>query len=172
MSRIPLAGRTLVLAALALSLAACDSTDDDWPFPGAEVDAEAGVEVTDAAALAGLRAAWVADRPDGYWLRYEVVCFCAPTVVDVRVVGDQILETRLNGEVAPPERSLVVPLRVTDLYDQAIASLDEAAFTEVRVRPGAPPLLVSLSIDGAFEIADDEVTYRVTAYAPLEVRAY
>ncbi len=163
--------RTLLLAALALSLAACDSTGDDWPFAGSEVDAEAGMAVADAGALAELRAEWVASAPDGYWLRYETLCFCGPLVTDVRVIGGEIAEVRINGE-APSEDPAFEAFTVLGLYDQAILAYGGADSAFARVRPGAPPLLVSLSVDEVFEIADEEVTYRVTAYAPLDVSSY
>ncbi|WP_412062362.1 DUF6174 domain-containing protein [Rubrivirga sp. IMCC45206] len=165
MSRIP-----LLAAALALTLAACDSTGDDWPFPGSEIDAAVGVEVADAAALADLRAEWVASRPDGYWLRYETICFCAPLVTDVRVIGGEIAEVRINGEAAPEDPGPRA-LTVLGLYDQAVQAYADADYALARVRPGTPPLLVSLSVDDVFEIADEEVSYRVVAYAPLEVAA-
>ena len=164
----PTAMRPLLLAALTLTLAACDSVGDDWPFPGAEIDADAGAEVADAEALAALRAEWVADPPAGYWLRYETVCFCTPTVTDVRVIGGEIVEARINGE-APPEDPAFEAFTVLGLYDQAIVAYRDADAALARVRSGAPPLLVSLAIDRTGEIADDEVAYRVLAYAPLTV---
>lgn len=160
--------RLLFLVPLLLSLSACDSAGEDWPFPGSEVDASAGSEVPDADALIALRAEWAAREPAGYWLRYETVCYCAPTVTDLRVVGGEIVEARVNGE-APPEDPAFEALTVLTLYDRAIQAYGDAAAASVRVRPGAPPLLVSLTIDPSTEIADDEVSYRVTAFAPLAV---
>ena len=145
--------RSLVPSTLAIllgaSLAACDGV--------APVDPEAGVEVASAEELAAYRDAWVSSGVEDYRLRFDVLCFCTPTTVEVRVENGLVVE-------GAPETPSGQPLTILDLYDAALDAYPEADRVTVRVRPGPVPIPVSVSIDQSEAIADEEVTYAVRAF--------
>ena len=111
-----------------------------------------------AEALAAYRTSWIAGGVEQYRLRYEVVCFCPPTVVEVRVDGGRVVEADIDGVASDT-------LDVLGLYDVALAAYDaEADEVIVRVLPEGPALPVSITIDYDSRIADEEIGYRVLAF--------
>ena len=137
------------LLLLGTALAACDGI--------ASVDPEAGVEVASVEELAAYRDAWVRSGVEDYRLRFEVLCYCTPTTVDVRVEGGAVVEVSPDDVAGEPQT-------VLDLYDLALDAYPEAARVTVRVRPGPAPIPVSVSIDQSAVVADEEVTYVVRAF--------
>lgn len=148
-----------------LTLAACDTVGNGPPSI-ASVDPDGGVEVASAEALQDYADAWAAADVDEYLLRYEVICYCAPLVYDLHVADGQIVAVWINGEPAPEEEPLLV-FAIDGLYAEAMRGFEEADAITVRVQPDSPPLPVSISIDYAFELADEEMTYRILGFEPI-----
>ncbi|MGB3543069.1 DUF6174 domain-containing protein [Rubrivirga sp.] len=145
-------------------LSACDTVGSDGPPSIATVDASLALEVDTADNLASFQAAWDTAGPEDYWLRYEVICFCAPQVVDVRVEGGQVLEAWQNGEPVLDHPISLVVLTVNSLYTIAANGFLEADAVTVRVLEADAPLPVSVFLDYAFEIADEEIGYRILGF--------
>lgn len=151
-ARVPMPRPAPALVALLLVWTGCDGLGEIDP-----VDPEAGVLVGSADDLADYRAAWLAAGVEDYRLRYDVVCFCEPSTVELEVRGGRIVRAET---VRRPSEALTV----LDLYDLALNAYADADFVTVRVRPGPAPLPLSVVIDVRAEIADEEVGYVVRAF--------
>ena len=144
---------------LALALAGCDGS-------GTEPVGE-GVEGRTPAALADARAAWAAGGVDAYRIVFVRSCECSHATA-----GPWTVEVR-DGRVVAAESAggateqAVEPRTVAgffDALDRAFA--DSVAAVRFRYDP-ATGLPLSLFIDYVAEMADDELSVRVTGFRAL-----
>lgn len=150
----------LILSVLALS--ACDTLGDGPPSLDS-VDPAGGFVVASLAELRDFQDAWRNADLEDYRLRYEVVCFCTPRVVDLRVEDGSITEAWINGEPVPDDPASAI-LTIDALYRVAERGFQEADGVTVRVLEGAAPLPISVFVDPSELIADEEVGYIITGF--------
>jgi hypothetical protein len=146
-------------------LAGCDAVGGGYDLDG--VDSQAGVAVETSEALDEARAAWRAAGIDDYEFRYDVSCYCAVGEVQVRVEGGAVAEVWIDGEPAQAD-PVVEAYTIDRLFEVAFDAFERADEAEARVLPGWAPFFLSLSVDYASAIADDEVSYTVTGFERLD----
>lgn len=151
-----------------IALAACDTVGSDGPPSIDAIDPDRGVEVADAGALEDARRAWDDVGLEDYRLRYEVICFCAPLVVDLHVEGGRVVEAWQNGEPIPddPVSDVYTIDRLFDLAAQGFAEADGVSVRVLEVGAGRRSAVVPVAVYVDWEelVADEEVGYRVVGF--------
>ena len=145
-SRTP---RMFVLAALLLS-AGCSS------ITGSESERDRA------------HARWTSQRPAAYDYTMRLSCFCGSEVTRpvVIVVRGDLVESRTyadNGAAVPAQYNIVFPT-IDGLFDTIQKAFDQRA---ARVDVSYDPALgypVSIALDGATNVADDESSYTLSNF--------
>ena len=104
------------------------------------------------------RRTWTAAHVRSYRYTVDVACFCAPAKGVVYVVRDGVPRVPRGGE-----RSLATVPRLFRRIQQAI----DAKVANLDVTYGRRGVPRSISIDGAANIADDEVAYAISRFTRL-----